>query len=249
MKIQVPPDGQRSRWINASGSVGTLTLARLAQTTRSLFVVVANDSDNVYRIQNELEFFAPDLDVHSFPDQETLPYDSMSPQIDVISERLSTLYRMPSLTHGVLVLPVRALLQKLAPTEYVQSTIFTFKQGDHFDVSARRKALTNAGYRNVVTVYERGEYATRGAIFDIFPVGTSRPIRIELFDDEIETLRHFDPETQLTTERVTSVDFLPTKEFPLNERGISNFRNQWHREFNVDVRDCRDYQDVSDGIA
>ena len=236
-------------WCNAAGSVSTHALAALAQTSDSLFVCVANDSDNVYRIQNELAFFAPQLVVSAFPDHETLPYDSMSPQIDIISERLTALQKLPTQRSGVLVLPVRALMQRLPPRQFIQSSIFTFKVGESFDVSARRLALGTAGYRNVKTVYERGEYAMRGSIFDIFPVGVGQPLRIELLDEEIESLRYFDPETQRTTERVEHVEFLPTKEFPMDEAGISNFRNNWHRELPGAVRDCRDYQDVSDGIA
>ena len=146
-------------------------------------------------------------------------------------------------------LPMRALMQRMCPREFVESATFSFSINEKLDINARRIALDTAGYRHVTTVYERGEYAIRGAIVDVFPVGVGKPLRIELFDDEIETLRFFDTETQLTTERVDKVDFLPTKEFPLDENGIANFRNSWHREFSGNVRECRDYQDVSDGIA
>ena len=247
--LKIPEKAQVHRWVNAYGCASTKKFADLAVSNDRLWLLVARDSEQVRIIENEVRFFRPELDVLVFPDHETLPYDSFSPQIDLISDRLFALHQLPSKQNGVVILSIRTLMERLPPIDYVRSRTFLLNVGDVFEVHDHRDRLLSAGYRSVSTVYEHGEFASRGSIFDIFPIGSRRPIRIELFDNVIESLRHFDTETQQTIEKTDSFRLLPAKEFPLDADGISHFRNAWHHEFNVDVRRCQDYQDVSSGIA
>ena len=246
---EIPKQGHVHRWINSFGCASTKKLAELAAKNNRLWLCVARDSEHARILENEIRFFQPDLDLLVFPDHETLPYDSFSPQIDLISDRLFALHQMPNKQAGVVVLSIRTLMERLPPIDYVKSRSFVLNIGDLFNVDEQREQLANAGYRSVSTVYEHGEFASRGSIFDVFPIGSHRPIRIELFDNEIESLRFFDTETQQTVERTDSIRLLPAKEFPLDPDGVTRFRNAWHHEFNVDVRRCQDYQDVSEGVA
>ena len=145
--------------------------------------------------------------------------------------------------------PITTLMHRLLPTEYLAAHSLLLKVGQLFDIQAMRRQLEANGYRCTDTVYEHGEFALRGSIMDIFPMGSSAPYRIDLLDDEIDTLRTFDAETQRTINQIDSISLLPGKEFPLDEKGIANFRRQWHEQFDVDHRQCTIYQDVSQGIA
>ena len=187
--------------------------------------------------------------VWQLPDWETLAYDAFSPHQDIISERLSTLAVLPKLDTGILVLPISTALQKLAPKNFIQGSSFRFSVADELDLEQQLVTLDGAGYHNADIVRERGQYAIRGSVLDIFPMGEELPVRIDLFDREIDTLRRFDPETQRTVEQIQSLNILPAKEFPFDSQAISRFRNSWHQTFNVDVRRCSVYQDVSDGIS
>ena len=243
--------GDRIGWRGLEGGAVSLALARAAERHVGPCVVLTSDSASAYRLCRELEFFRHDrsLDVLMLPDWETLPYDAFSPHQDITSERLATLHRLPNLRRGVLVVPMKTALQRLPPRSFLAGHVFLLRKGDRFDAHAHRNLLEEAGYRAVDTVNERGEFAVRGSLLDVFPMGASQPLRIDLFDDSIESLRTFDPDTQRTIERVDAFEVLPAKEFPLNEASIANFRRRWHETFDVDVRRCPVYQDVSRGLA
>ena len=176
--------------------------ARLAADTEHLVVYVATDTEAAFHAFGEIRFFASGtVPVLTFPDWETLPYDHFSAHQDIVSERLETLYELPGTKRGVLVVPVTTLLQRLAPPSFVQSQSLLVAVGDTFDIAAERQRLASAGYRAVDTVTERGEFAVRGSLVDIFPMGGTNPVRIDLFDDEIDSLRLFDADSQRTVSR------------------------------------------------
>ncbi|WP_101759606.1 transcription-repair coupling factor [Oceanicoccus sp. KOV_DT_Chl] len=239
----------RHRWGSLYGSAPSLAIANQAQSSRQLTLVICNDTASALRLEQELAFFASDLDILHFPDWETLPYDNFSPHQDIISERLTTLHRLSQLEHGILVVPISTLMHRLLPSDYLHAHSLAINVGQQFNIDSMRLQLEANGYRCVNTVYEHGEFALRGSIMDIFPMGSPHPFRIDLLDDEIDTLRTFDPETQRTVEQVQQISLLPGKEFPLDEAGIKRFRDQWHQQFDVDHRRCPIYQDVSEGIA
>lgn len=243
--------GNRQHWGQLYGSAQALAIANAALVHPGLSLVVTADTSSALQLETELRFFCAGshLQVLHLADWETLPYDTISPHQDIISERLSTLYRLPSVQQALLVVPVTTLLQRLMPPSYLLGNSLLVKRGETIDINTMRYNLEKAGYHCVDTVYEHGEFAVRGSLFDIFPMGSELPYRIDLFDDEIETLRTFDPESQLTIEQVQAIELLPAKEFPLNKTGINLFKQQWHERFDVDHRVCSVYQDVSDGIS
>jgi len=242
--------GDRRTWGNLHGAAGALAIveAALAAGDR-MCLVIADSAKAAASLESELEFFArgQDLPVLHFPDWETLPYDVFSPHQDIVSERLYTLSRLPTTKRGILVVPVTTLLHRLPPPTYVHGNSFAYRGGEHLDPGALRRQLDSAGYRAVDTVYEHGEYAVRGGIIDIFPMGSDLPLRIDLFDDEIESLRTFDPDTQLSLSKQDEVRLLPAREFPLDKAGIKTFLDNWHLSFDVDPRHCSVYQDIKSG--
>ncbi len=249
----VPPlpkkPGDRLRWGNLCGSAASLAMSTAAANTQQLTVLVCNDTASALRFEQELKFYGENLEILHFPDWETLPYDNFSPHQDIVSERLTTLYRLSQVQQGILVVPISTLMHQLLPRDYLQAHSLVIKIGQRFSINEMRRKLESNGYRCVTTVFEHGEFALRGSIMDIFPMGSKLPFRIDLLDDEIDTLRTFDPESQRTVEQVKAVNLLPAKEFPLDEEGIRRFRNRWHEYFDVDHRQCPTYQDVSNGIA
>ncbi|WP_339615481.1 transcription-repair coupling factor [uncultured Gilvimarinus sp.] len=242
--------GERRHWGQLHGGAQALALASAARQHAGLSLAVTSDTASAQRLEIELRFYAgPELNILHLADWETLPYDSISPHQDIISERLRTLYHLPSTHHGILVVPVTSLLQRLMPKDYLVQNSLLLKVGETLDLATLRDNLIQAGYRVVDTVYEHGEFAVRGALIDIFPMGSDLPLRIDLFDDEIDTLRTFDPDTQLTQDKIDKLELLPAREYPLDKAGISRFKNRWHQRFEVDPSACSIYRDVSDGIA
>ncbi|MDQ2075588.1 transcription-repair coupling factor [Marinimicrobium sp. ABcell2] len=244
--------GNRQHWGQLHGAAQALAIVSAARAYDGLSLVITPDTSGALRLESELRFFSaddPGLPVLHLADWETLPYDSISPHQDIISERLNTLYRLPRTQRGILVVPVNSILQRLMPQDYLIGNSLMLSPGEQLDMEAMRRTLEKAGYHCVNTVYEHGEFAVRGALMDIFPMGSAHPYRIDLFDDEVETLRTFDPETQLTLEQVDSIQLLPAREFPLDKAGINRFRQHWHEQFDVDHRACPVYQDVCAGIA
>ncbi len=250
----LPAPGSRQHWHGLNGAAQALALATCARRFEGLTVVITEDTRQAERLGDELRFFSASqgenpAKVLLFPDWETLPYDNFSPHQDIISQRLHTLYHLPQSPTGVLIVPVTTLMHRLAPTSYVLGNSLMVKVGQRFDIQAMRKRFEAAGYHCVDTVYEHGEFAVRGAIMDIFPMGASQPFRIELFDEEVESLRGFDPETQLSQDKVSEIQLLPGKEYPLDDAAIQGFRQRFREEFEVDVRRCPLYTDVSSGLA
>jgi transcription-repair coupling factor (superfamily II helicase) len=247
--------GDEVSWSGLKGSADMLAVTELAANSENLTVVVTADSSATERWADGINFFSgqaagqSNLNFLRFPDWETLPYDAFSPHQDIISERLASLSALKSRTRGVLIVPMSTLLQRVAPTSYLGAACFDLVCGQTFNVTQERLILESAGYQSAEIVVERGQYAVRGALIDIFPMGSKLPVRIDLFDDEIDTLRTFDPETQRTVEQITQLNLLPAKEFPFDDAAIARFRDRWHTTFNVDVRRCSVYQDVSSYIA
>ncbi len=242
--------GQSITWTGLPGCADALAVSELSQQYHGLILVITNNSAAAQRWQGALEFFGGDqLSCLHFPDWETLPYDAFSPHQDIISERLATLTALPDLHRGVLTVPVTTLLQKISPRPFLAGSTFAFAEGQVLDLHQQRQTLEANGYLHTDTVTERGQYAVRGAVMDIFPMGAELPVRIDLFDEEIETLRTFDPGTQRTVEKIPALNLLPAKEFPFDEAAVARFRDRWHNTFNVDVRRCSVYQDISAFIA
>ncbi|WP_330115258.1 transcription-repair coupling factor [Pseudomonas sp. JS3066] len=245
----LPSAAGKQHWGNLPGAALSLAIAEAASAGKRFTLLLTADSQTAERLEQELGFFAPDLDVLHFPDWETLPYDLFSPHQDIISQRVDTLYRLPGVKRGVLVVPITTALHRLAPTRFLLGSSLVLDVGQKLDVEQMRLRLEAAGYRCVDTVYEHGEFAVRGALIDLFPMGSDLPYRIDLFDDEIETLRTFDPETQRSVDKVESIRLLPAREFPLDKKAVTDFRGRFRERFDVDFRRCPIYQDLASGIT
>ncbi|PIE23817.1 MAG: transcription-repair coupling factor [Neptuniibacter caesariensis] len=228
-----------------------LLIADAAMKFDGFTLVITNDTQEANRLFEEVRFFsaAGTNKVLSFPDWEILPYDTFSPHQDIISERISTLNRLPTLDKGILIAPLSTLMHRTAPTDFIAANCFNLQIGQTLNPDKLRKQLADAGYHAVETVLEHGEFAIRGSIIDLFPTGSDQPFRIELFDDEIETLRTFDPESQRSIEKIDAIKLLPAKEFPFDSRAISNFKARWRERFDVDYRQCPIYTNISDGMT
>ena len=246
---KLPGAAGKQHWGNLPGAALSLAVAEAASAAKRFTLLLTADSQSAERLQEELAFFAPDLPVLHFPDWDTLPYDVFSPHQDIISQRIATLYRLPEIKHGVLVVPIATALHRLAPTRFLLGSGLLLDVGQKLDVEEMRARLEAAGYRCVDTVYEHGEFAVRGALIDLFPMGSETPYRIDLFDDEIETLRTFDPETQRSVDKVESIRLLPAREFPLEKKAVTDFRGRFRERFDVDYRRCPIYQDLASGIT
>ncbi|MEI7038232.1 transcription-repair coupling factor [Fulvimonas yonginensis] len=240
---------QRRFWTPPHGSSRALLVAEAARDHRGLLVAVTRDTQRASALEDELRIFAGDLPVLHFPDWETLPYDIFSPHPEIVSQRIATLYRLPSVKRGVLVVPVATLMQRIAPRSHVTGSGLVMVKGQKLDLAAEQRRLEAAGYRHVPQVTEPGDYAVRGALIDIFPMGTAEPYRIELFDDEVDSIRSFDPETQRSQQPVDKVELLPAREFPLTEEAARDFRTALRERFPIDIRRCPLYQDMKEGVT
>jgi transcription-repair coupling factor (superfamily II helicase) len=239
--------GDRKTWANLSGSGLGLAIAEAAQTWSGLMLLVTADSQQATRLEEEIRFFTNEqLAIFHFPDWETLPYDQLSPHQDITSERLRILAMLPTLNKGLVITTIATLAQRLAPPSWLSAQSFSLKCGQKFDLDATRQRLETVGYRTVETVYEHGEYAVRGSLMDIYPMGADAPVRIELFDDEIESLRLFSPDNQRTTQTITQLELLPAREFPFDKSAIRLFKDNWSSAFNhSDPKKCSLYKDVT----
>lgn len=241
---------QYIQWSELYGDSLALTIAAAAKDYPGLMVIVTADILTAHKLQAALQFFQPDLTIYDFPDWETLPYDNFSPHQDIISQRLLTLYRLQYHNQpGILLAPISTVMQRLAPTDYISAHSLVLKQGDKLVLNQLRSRLDQAGYRVVSQVLEHGEFAVRGSLFDIFPMGTTQPLRIDLFDDEIDSIRTFDPESQRSLNTITEINLLPAREFPLTEAAVTLFRQQWREKFNGNPANCPIYQDISQSIS
>jgi transcription-repair coupling factor (superfamily II helicase) len=238
----------RPRYTNLQGSSDALALAQYAETHAPLVVIAANALE-AQRLVEEIPFFAPKLRVHLLPDWETLPYDHFSPHQDLISERLATLHHVRSNSCDVLVVPVTTALYPLPPVEYLAAFTFFLKRGEKLDLGHLREQMTFAGYNHVQQVLSPGEYCVRGGIVDLFAMGSVLPYRIDLFDDEIETIATFDVDTQRTLYPVPEIRLLPAREFPLDDAGQQRFRQSFRERFEGDPSRSHIYKNVSKGNA
>jgi transcription-repair coupling factor (superfamily II helicase) len=238
-------------WSDLYGDALPLAVAEAVRLQQSFLVVITENLEQNANFAAAVRFFLHDTDIPviELPDWETLPYDVFSPHQDIISDRLATLAALPRQQKGVLMVAINTALIKLPPVSYLEQNSFDLKTGQLFKLTAERKRLEKCGYQFVDTVREHGEFTVRGAIVDIFPMGSDRPVRIELFDEEIETLRYFDAETQLSIETFSVLTLLPAREIPLNDSGIQLFKQRFSEFFAINPRQCSFYQDVVQGIA
>ena len=240
-----------------------------AQAAPGPILVICSSNEEVERRLRELRYFSEDtandfstgtangsgettndeLLVLSLPDWETLPYDSFSPHQDIVSDRLHTLFHLPTLRQGLVLVSVTSLMHKLPPQQYIAANSLDLEQGQQLTIESIRNQMILAGYQAVESVMEHGEFAVRGSIVDIFPMGALFPYRLDLFDDELDSIRIFDPESQRSHEKVDRIKLLPGREYPMDKSGIERFRASFRETFDIDTRQCPIFLDVSEGIA
>ncbi|QYR53704.1 transcription-repair coupling factor [Lysobacter soyae] len=249
----LPRAGQQRAWWRAPGTPSGLAWAilRAAIAHEGPLLAVTPDNQQAHQLENDLRVLAGSdsgLDILPFPDWETLPYDSFSPHPEITSQRLATLHRLPQIHKGVVVVPVQTLVQRLAPLAHIVGGSFNYARGEKLDLDAEKRRLESAGYRNVPQVLDPGDFAVRGGLLDVFPMGTVTPYRIELFDDEIDTLRAFDPETQRSQDHVEHVRLLPGREVPVGDQPFENVMRILRDRFEIDTRQSALYKDLKSGL-
>ncbi len=244
-------ENDRLQWGHLYGISDALAIASAAREFQGLVLVLLSDVQSATELTERLKFFFTGdvIPVISFPDWETLPYDVFPPLPELVSERLKTLYRLPKTEKGVLIVPIGTLLQRLPPRSYVDEGSFLYQVGNRLPLDDTRRHLEQSGYQCVSQVLAHGEFAVRGSILDLFPMGSLHPLRIDLFDEEIETIRTFDPETQRSLEKIEQVEVLPAKEFPMNQEAITRFRRAFRNAFEGEPGNSLIYREVSDGNA
>lgn len=239
-------------WGNLHGASISLALSTFIATHPNPLLIITPDTLTANHLLYELPFFLDEQHkewILEFPDWETLPYDQFSPHQDIISSRLSTLYKIPTLKQGIIIAPISTLMHRLTPRNYLDANIFLLQKGETLDIEPTRRRLENAGYRCVSQVREHGEFAVRGSIIDLFPMGSNIPFRIDLFDNEIDSIRTFSPDTQRSIDQVEKIELLPAKEFPLTDEAIEQFRQAFRGEFSGNPLNSPIYQDISEGIC
>ena len=240
--------GDRRDWSGLTGAGQALALAEAALSAPGPLLVVAADTPAAERLQREIPFFAGgELPVLLFPDWETLPYDAFSPHQDLISDRLAALHRLPALTRGVVIVPIATLMQRVAPQTYLDAYSLRLKRGDRLNLTDMRERLIRAGYSAVTQVMEHGEFAIRGGLLDLFPMGSDTPFRVELFDDEVDSIRRFDPETQRSQDPLPGVDLLPGREFPVNPQAVERFYQRYMQVFEANPARSALYRELQAG--
>ncbi|HQR54339.1 MAG TPA: transcription-repair coupling factor [Burkholderiaceae bacterium] len=250
----LPIAGTRFTLARPPGSADALLLARAGaqlRAARRLLVIIAADALDAQRLVDEIPYFDPTLAVRPLPDWETLPYDTLSPHQDLVSERLETLFRLSQTGGGidVLVVPATTALYRLAPPQYVAGHTFFFRQGQTLDADELRTRLVFAGYQHVSQVVAPGEFAVRGGLIDLFPMGSTLPYRLDLLDEQVETIRAFDPDTQRGLYPVPEVRLLPGREFPLDEAARQAFRRRWRDRIEGDPSRSSVYKDIGSGAV
>ena len=248
--------GKRYTLPRPMGSADALLLARLAERDKAAkrtTAIVTADAADALRLMEEMAFFAPDLRCALFPDWETLPYDTFSPHQDLISERLATLWRISQKDHetgaDVVLVPATTALYRLAPPSFLAGYTFAFKVHQKLNEAKLKAQLTLAGYNHVTQVVSPGEYAVRGGLIDLFPMGSLVPFRVDLFDDEIDSIRTFDPDSQRSLYPVPEVRLLPGREFPMDDDARAQFRSRWREMLEGDPTKSRIYKDMGNGVA
>ena len=237
-------------WQNLPGSSATVAIFHGALTTQQPILLLTHDTPSALRLEQELASLNKQekLPICLFPDWETLPYDTFSPHQDIISQRLATLYQLSRMDKGIVIVPISTLIQRLAPKQYIEANSLIIKKGDKKDLHQLRQNLEASGYRCVDQVMEHGEFSARGAILDIFPMGSNTPFRLDFFDDEIDEIRLFDPENQRSSDKVDGINLLPAHEFPTDTDGTNLFRSQYREQFTSTIDKESIYHQVSNGI-
>src|SRR5690606_16144862 len=242
--------GDRRAWGSLPAAAQSLAIVEAALGDRRLCLVIADSAASATQLEAELRFFAAgsDLQILHLPDWETLPYDVFSPHQDIVSERLHSLYRLPRTRQGILVAPITTLLQRLAPPSHVVGNSFVHRVGESLDVEKLRLQLESAGYRAVDTVYEHGEFAVRGSLIDIFPMGSPEPLRIDLMDDEIDSPRNFEAKSRVCPHMPAEIRLMPARISRYEHPRIKNLQEHTRDNFPVNVRQCTPYQTFKGGI-
>ncbi|MBT8040176.1 MAG: transcription-repair coupling factor [Gammaproteobacteria bacterium] len=244
-----PATGSVETWSGLHGSALAIALRSAAAQSGRVTLIVTRSSHQAQMLYRDLQLLAfQSLGVLLFPDHETLPYDPFSPHPDIIAERLKTLSILPSMKNGIVLCPVGSLMQRLPPADYILQRSFQLNAGDRLDSAAFRDRLAHAGYEACEQVYQAGQYAVRGSVIDLFPAGAPSPYRLDLFDDEIDSIRGFDPDSQRSTGKVDRIDLLPAREYPCDEDGLQAFRRAFRNRFDVDTRKVALYQDLRSGV-
>jgi transcription-repair coupling factor (superfamily II helicase) len=244
---QPSPGPAIGRLIGASAS---LSAVELAKAHHGPLMMIANDPRHADQLEAEIRWFAgAEFPVQHFVEWETLPYDSFSPHQDIVSQRLTVLSSLGNLTRGIVIVSGPSLLQRLPPVDYVAARTLQLQQGQSLDRQAFIDALGACGYLRVPQVDEHGEFAVRGSLLDVFPMGSDQPLRIDFFDDELESIRYFSAETQISGDKVDSIRILPAREIPLDDKDIRLFRERYRERFEGQPAKSRVYREVSEGIA
>ncbi|MBL3527768.1 MAG: transcription-repair coupling factor [gamma proteobacterium endosymbiont of Lamellibrachia anaximandri] len=240
---------EQLQWGQLYGGSSALAIANAAQAFNGVVLVAVDTEQRAAQLEAELGFFlgGDKLPVLSFPDWETLPYDLFSPLPELISQRLLTLSRLPQMERCILLVPIATLMQRLSPKAFLDHHSLLVDLGQQLNLDETRQRLERSGYQCVSQVLAHGEFAVRGSLLDVFPMGNPVPFRIDLFDDEVDSIRTFDPETQRSLEKINQIRMLPAREFPLDEAGISLFRRNYRNQFEGDLQRSLIYSDVSDG--
>ena len=246
MTYPIPKPREKSRWLNLSQGSLPLALARYLPH-KQLKVVLTQDAEQALRLQTAWLFFRPHDTAVFLPDWETLPYERFSPHQDLVSERLSALWQIKSGAADVLFVPVATAMQKLPPVPFLAGRTFWLKTGQTLDIGRLKTDLVDAGYNHVSHVVAAGEFAVRGGIVDLFPMGSEMPYRIDLFDDEIDSIKTFDTETQRTISPVSEIRLLPAHEFPTDSEAQKIFRSRFREEVDGNPNDAAVYKAVSNG--
>ena len=262
--LTLPAPGRRHTAEALAGLSAGLAAADIVRTAKAagrLVVLICADASDMIRLADELAWFDPSMTVSVLPDWETLPYDTMSPHEDLVSERLETLWKLAiharrkeadlqSTSHvDVILTSASTAAQRIAPPEFILGSSFFYKAGQTIDVGLLRQNLVAAGYGNVEQVMAPGEFCVRGGIVDVFPMGAKTPFRLDLFDDEIEEIRAFDTETQRSTDAIKEIRLLPGHEFPMDEESQRRFRAAWRDTFSSDPNKSPVYKDMGEGLA
>ena len=241
----------KKTWLNLQGSSASIALYQGAISSNAPILLVTHDTPSALRLEQELLSLSQsehELTICLFPDWETLPYDTFSPHQDIISQRLATLYQLSRMERGIVIVPVTTLVQRLAPKKYLEANSLIINKGDKKDLHQLRQNLEASGYRCVDQVMEHGEFSARGAIVDLFPMGSKTPFRLDFFDDEIDEIRLFDPDNQRSNEKIEKINLLPAHEFPTDKAAISLFRSQYRELFKSSIDKESIYHQVSNNI-
>ncbi len=243
-------DERLVKWGKLYGAAAALCIAEAARSAPGPIIVIAQSSREAESLSDEIGFFAgPALSVKVFPDLETLPYDSFSAHPDITSARLATLAELPRARHGVWLVAIDTLLQRLVPRSYIEAYSLKVHVNETLDIQALRTQLALAGYAAVTQVVAHGEFAVRGSLIDVFPMGSDTPYRIDMLDRDVDSIRRFDPDSQRSLDKLDRIQLLPARETPLNPEAVREFRRRYRLRFAGDLSEQAIYRDVSSGVA